>query len=323
MKPLGLILAGGQSKRLFPVETPKPLLKVDGKFLLQLAIEKLEGFDVCVICNEAISKAIKDAFEGEGLPVPRFAVEPEGRDTAAAVGFGLQHVSGKNPPWVAVLSADHWMKRGDQFPQFLKKVESEVKKYPAALFVAGSVQHSKSLESHSQFGWIVSDIKKGSQSRPVKLFVEKPEGTKLKKVRSSGGLINAGMFFGRYEIFVSAYKNLYPDVFDSKTSYSTLKRTPIDKAIFEKFDNVRVMPLSLTWEDLGTWKDWFDFVSDGKTSAGTQVDSRSVFISSDDTFEIYSFSNENLAIVQSGKKILVMPLSETKHLKKYLERIKK
>src|SRR5437870_5493400 len=103
MKPLGLILAGGQSKRLFPIETPKPLLKVDGKTLLQHAIERLEGFEIRIVCNSSIARQIEESFLKDGLKVPQFAIEPEGRDTAAAVGFGIRSAANSRPSWVAVL----------------------------------------------------------------------------------------------------------------------------------------------------------------------------------------------------------------------------
>jgi mannose-1-phosphate guanylyltransferase len=318
-KPVGLILAGGQSKRLFPIELPKPLLRVDGQFLLSQAIERLTGFDVYIIVNPLIARQIEDTFRSSGLAVPKFIIEKEGRDTAAAVGFGLKNVRHLNPEWVAVLSADTYMKESHLFSEFLKTVEAEVRNHPQALFVCGSPAKTKDKSGHSHFGWIVPLKVRGMKSLPVKIFVEKPSGAKLRKVRRDGGLINAGMFFGKYDTFLSAYQRFYPDVLRDDIDYAKLVRTPIDRAIFENFESVRVMPLALRWEDLGTWKDWFEVIGKGQGSGGVQLKSKNVLISSDESFQVFSFSNEDLAIVQSGNKILVMPLSKSKELKNYLE----
>jgi mannose-1-phosphate guanylyltransferase len=322
MKKLGLILAGGQSKRLFPVETPKPLLKVGNSFLLQQAIERLKGFHIKIVANPEIADHIRSAFEAENLSVPDFILEPEGRDTAAAVGFGLRCSEKEAFDWVAVLSADHWMKESPAFVDFLLGVEQEVTKFPDALFVGGSPSKSKEKAAHSQFGWVVPKKEKRAKSFPVKVFVEKPSGAKLQSVRRQGGLINAGMFFGKFDTFLRAFRKYYPEVLNSEIPYSSLKRMPVDRAIFEKFEYVRVLPLGLRWEDLGTWSDWFHIVGKGQGFGGVKIGSKNVLISSDFDFTVYSFDNEDLAIVQSGKRILVMPLSKSKNLKDYLEKLK-
>lgn len=322
LKPVGLILAGGQSKRLFPEATPKPLLKTNGKFLLALALERLKGFDSYIVCNQPIARQIRMAFRAQRLKVPQFIIEPEGRDTAAAVGFGLSALRKKNPPWVAVISADHWVKENHLFPPFFKRVEQEVLRNPESLFVCGSLPETKESSAYSMFGWIVPKGKSSGLSSEVKVFVEKPEGARLKNVRSRGGLINAGMFFGSYATFVEAFEKHYPDVMNSKVKYKNLPRIPVDRAIFEKFQNVRVIPLSIRWEDLGTWADWHRFVGIDKKPSTRILDSENVFAYSDEDHEIYSFANKNLAIIQSGSKILVMPLSRTQEMKQYLERLR-
>lgn len=313
-RPLGIILAGGKSQRLYPVQKPKPLLKKDGKFLLQDAIERLDGFDIRIVTNASIAVEIKSTFLAAGLETPKFIIEPEGRDTAAAVGFALKESQSDSHPWVAVLSADHWMPESKKFSSFLKDVEAAVKKNPDSLFVAGSPRTSKNPKTHFQFGWIAPRPKtkateKNDPSLAVESFVEKPSLAKLRNLYKKKALINCGMFFGNFKTFLKAYQKLYPQVLGSETPYSKLVRTPIDRAIFEKFESVRVIPFPLRWEDLGTWEDWYDHSSPRQ---------KGVYISSNSLNEISVFGLQDIAVVEDSGRLLVMPLSKTRNLKDYL-----
>lgn len=321
MKAIGLILAGGLSKRLFPYSQPKPLLKAGTESLLEGALSRLSDFDsTYVVTNQKVAQDFSSYFETKNKKTPSYLLEPEARDTAAAVGFALRELKGEKPDWVAVLSADQYLKDQRAFQAFLKKVEAEIQKFPNALFVSGSPAKTKLKDSHSSFGWILPEKKSRSSknfSLAVKKFVEKPKGQRLVSLRKAGGLINAGMFFGRYETFVKAYQELYPLVLKSDCDYSKLVKTPIDRAIFENYEEVRVFPFDLQWEDLGTWEMVAKHLgsSDYKSSK-----TKSSFVWNEDSkIEIHLYGMNNIAVVNSGNKILVMPLSETSKLKDYLQ----
>ena len=311
---MGLILAGGKSLRLFPVQTPKPLLKVGGKFLLQEAIERLDGFDVRIVTSGGIASEIRAQFLEAGISVPQFILEPEGRDTAAAVGFALKECRNLNAPWIAVLSADHWMPETSSFPKFLKKVEMSILRHPKSLFVAGSPKSKKTSKTHFQFGWITPGRKStGDFSLPVTRFVEKPSAAKLKSLYKMRSLINCGMFFGTSQSFMKAYQDFYPDVLNSSVAYSSLPRLPIDRAIFEKADDVRVIPFDLRWEDLGTWADWHQHLPQKNKSWPKEV-----FVRTATLKEVHVFHLKDIAIVEDAGRLLVMPLSQTRNMKKCL-----
>lgn len=324
-KPIGVILAGGQSKRLFPFTLPKPLLKVRGRFLLDEALGRMRNFDVRVLSSRQIGNEISRAFKRAGLKVPFFWFEPEGRDTAAAVGFAVRMAKRAKAPWLAVLSADHWIPDKRGYLAFLRRVAAEIKKHPDSLFVAGSPSGSKDPSTHSQFGWIVPKKEsRVSMSYPVARFVEKPSGSTLRSLRRLGGLVNAGMFFGRTEIFEMAFKKHFPAAIDSRIPYSRIPRQPVDRAIFEKFSKVRVLPFSLRWEDLGTWYDWHrlsSIVQEKRSSPQVRVGpkSKDIFVLSSSLKEISIFGLNDIAVVEDGGRLLVMPLSETNQLKKYLK----
>lgn len=316
-KPIGLILAGGKSLRLFPESRPKPLLEINGVSLLEQTLDRLKNFETYVVTNQETGSQLDEALKKRGREV-KFLYEPTGRDTAAAVGFGLSHFK-DHPSWAAVLSADQWIPDSAKYEEFLNTVQNEVENYPESLFVAASPASQKSEDTHSRFGWVVSNQNSTSKSFGVEKFVEKPEGFALEEIRRAGGGINGGMFFGKIKTFIQAYEKLFPDPLDSSKNYASIERTPVDRAIFEKFDSVRSVSLDLQWEDLGTWQDWAKHT---KGSPAEQVDAKNNFVYSNSDHKTFLFGVNDLAVIQVEDKTLVMPLSQTKDLKNYLAQVK-
>ncbi len=347
---IGIILAGGRSQRLFPMECPKPLLRVHGKSLLDRAVERLKGLEVFVVCNSGIRRAIEldykmhdtrgrkpslakrrvkgASMRGKTQPL-RFFVEPEPRDTAAAVGWALRCImkspSLRRKKWLAIMSADHYFPKAG-FGRVLANIQTEIDRHPNSLFVLGSPPSFKPLESHSQFGWMIPDLSGATktvstQSAPVEKFVEKPNAQTLSSLYSAGGLINGGMFFGTLDAFCSAYKEFFPEALNLKVKFSTLIKQPIDRAIFEKSPRVRVMPLELPWEDLGTWIDWSRLALQEKQTKLSTVNAHNVYAWSDEATEFSVFGLKDIAVVRTGNKVMVMPLSQTPYLKDYLAKI--
>lgn len=330
-KSAALILAGGESKRLFPFVQPKPLLKIDGETLLEQCLKRAAHLDErFIVTNAKVASEIRAAFRNVKTPGFRFILEPEARDTAAAVGFALTKVP-KTYKWLSILSADQYMeqKASAAFQKRIRQIQKENAKNPESLFLMGSSNTSKPRSEHSRYGWVLpSKVLSEEASEKVQEFVEKPDSKTLARIRKKA-LINCGMFFGFRDIFEAAFREHYPYAFDLKKikDYSKLPKKPIDKAIFEKFHSVRLMKMSQAWEDLGTWSS-LECHSQGSEHHISSIDlsekmTSSNFVYTDAETEAYVFDVKNLAVIQSGNRILVMPKDKTGELKKYLDQIKK
>src|SRR5262245_60573259 len=108
-----VILAGGAGERFWPASRfrrPKPFLNViGGRTLLEatcLRARRVAGAErVWVVCGREHAAAIRRAT---GLPASRVLVEPERRNTAAAIAFAALRIARSDPDAVlAVLPADH------------------------------------------------------------------------------------------------------------------------------------------------------------------------------------------------------------------------
>lgn len=324
---VAVVLAGGLSQRLFPILDPKPLLEIQGESLLDRCLKRLQFFSkIYVCCNQKTALAIRRYRKEKGLKSLSFLIEPEARDTAAAVGWALQQIPQKKYQWIGIFSADQYFPESKSLRPFLKTVLSELNFHPEALFLAGSRAQTKEKESHSQFGWMTRsprsrDKKDRSQkSFIVKEFIEKPSSSKLKKLYREKALINCGMFFGGLDTFRQAYQKHFPMALTGVKSFSRIPKQPIDRAIFEKWKPTRVLELDEVWEDLGTWQTLAKFQ---KTKPYFSNSKGRHFVAGDLKQEIFIFGDEGLALISSSNRILIGPISETKNLKSLINEAKK
>ena len=121
------ILAGGPGTRLWPLSRkrkPKPFLKViSGDSLLKATCKRLRGV-IPPSRTLVVTGAETAGLVTQGLPrLPKNNVlaEPEGRNTAASIGFAAVHARSRNPKAVlAVLPADHHIADGNKFRLLLQ-----------------------------------------------------------------------------------------------------------------------------------------------------------------------------------------------------------
>src|SRR5687768_16482992 len=134
----GVIMAGGAGTRLWPLsrkDKPKQLLPViKGKSLLQLSFERMRGIlpaeRIFVCTGAAHAKGVLDNLPE--LPKENLLGEPEGRDTANAVGFPAAILQKRDKDAVmAIVTADHVIRPIDIFQNALRSAFEVVAEDPA------------------------------------------------------------------------------------------------------------------------------------------------------------------------------------------------
>src|SRR4051812_23287023 len=178
----GLIMAGGAGTRLWPLSRkgrPKQILPlIKGRSLLQLSYERLRGVlppeRIFVCANAEYADAV---FENlPDLPRPNLFGEPEGRDTANAVGLPAAVLHKKDPDAViAVVTADHVIEPVSRFQDALRLAFSVAKDNPTALVTFGILP----TFGHTGLGYIHrGDLLHGQTKEggyKVLAFKEKPD----------------------------------------------------------------------------------------------------------------------------------------------------
>src|SRR5687767_7591580 len=204
----GVIMAGGAGTRLWPLsrgDRPKQLLPVvRGKSLLQLSYERLRGVlppERIFVCTSAAhgAQVLENLPE---LPKENLLGEPEGRDTANAVGFPAAVLRKRDKDAVAAfVTADHVIEPIEKFQDALKTAFSVTAEMPEALVTFGIVP----THGHTGLGYIhrgealqLKQRSGNSEAFRVLAFREKPDKPTADRYVESGRYYwNSGMFVWR------------------------------------------------------------------------------------------------------------------------------
>jgi len=256
---------------------PKQLIPfINGKSLLQLAFDRLEGLVpaenryICagqghadVICNSL------------SLPREQFLGEPIGRDTLNAVGYSAAVIAKRDPEAViAVFTADHIIEPVDQFLKIVDHGFRIAEAQPNSLVTFGiAPTQAATGYGYLQLGEAIDD-----SARVVKQFKEKPALAVAEEYFAAGPeryLWNSGMFVWRASTLMDCIRRYEPSNFDGiariadawntserdavlNATFPTLKKISVDFAVMEpasRDPQVRVaaVPMPLQWLDVGSW----------------------------------------------------------------------
>ena len=211
-----LIMAGGSGTRLWPMSRrrlPKQLIPLfDGKSLLQLADERLEGLvpvERRFICaGEEHAQAIGNALPGRNPR--RFLGEPTGRDTLNAVGFAAAAIAREDPDaTIGVFTADHLIRPVDRFQAILDEGFALAERRPQTLVTFGVAP----TQAATSYGYLeLGEVVEGA-ARVVERFKEKPDETTAKGYFAAGPsryLWNSGMFVWRAATLLDCLRRYEP-----------------------------------------------------------------------------------------------------------------
>ena len=276
-----VIMAGGGGTRLRPLSTaarPKPFLPLlpTGETLLQRTIARLRGpeldlgdADICIVASAAYAALVRE--QAPGIPI---VVEPEGRNTAAAIALVTLAVERDDDEVMVVLPADHRIdpEREGLFRAVLARAGASLA--TGAFGVASPLVTLGIRPSHAstEYGYLVPRVDAGVdvaglRAYPLAAFREKPgQADAAVLVASPGVAWNAGMFLWRRRAIRAALERHAAQVIDGvaaglaagdlATAYPSLPSRSIDYAVMEPAGaagEVVMAGLDVGWSDIGTW----------------------------------------------------------------------
>jgi len=272
-----VILCGGAGSRLWPVSRelhPKPFMKLaDGQSLLQKAFIRgitLPGVEeILTVTNRELFFKTEDEYRPV-MPshnvVNSFLLEPEGRNTAAAVAVAtlkIQRTHG-DKAILLILAADHLITDQNAFAASVN--EAMLLAAQGRIVTFGI----KPETPETGFGYIQAE------GTTVVRFVEKPDLENARRYLAEGGYWwNSGMFCFTVETMLkemellcpiileranacldisplSTGKNIHQIELDAAT-FSQVPDNSIDYAIMEKTQLISMVPCSIGWSDIGSW----------------------------------------------------------------------
>jgi len=269
----GVILAGGWGTRFWPLsrsQYPKQVLRLLGsESMLQSTVERLlpriPPERLAVVTNTEQAGLIHQDLHRRGWDAVRILAEPQGRNTAAAVGLAAVSLMGEAADGVmAVFPADHYIR--DQ-AGLLTGLDQGAGWAQAGNLVTFGIPPAR---PETGYGYIRQGAALDGRGRAYRVarFIEKPPLAQAREFLAAGGYYwNSGIFMFRAEVVAAAFARYLPDMHRElnrlrhtgnpailEEVYQNLPSISLDHGILEKADNVVVVPVEMGWNDVGSWE---------------------------------------------------------------------
>ena len=360
MKPIQpVILCGGSGTRLWPMSRglyPKQFMDIGGGTLFAQAVNRAVSLEnslpPLVICNNEHRFLAAAILQEQGKIIgcaaaakAKVLLEPVGRNTAPAIALAAlaaleESAGGEEEPCLLVLSSDHVISPQEAFAE---AVTAAIGGAEAGRLVVFGVAPTR---PETGFGY----VEQGSELAPgvfsVTRFVEKPDASTASSMLERGGFQwNSGMFLFRPSVFLRELERFAPDLhkacrgihqgqvkcFDfirfSEESFVECPSISIDYAVMEHTDKAAVVPLTASWNDMGSWEAFYE--STDKDAGGNacigdvlQLDSRDCYLHSGHRL-VAAVGLEGISVVETADAVLVIDRERSQDVKLLMEEMKR
>ena len=339
-----VILSGGAGTRLWPLSRkhyPKQFHALTGgeHTLLQETVLRVDHLAAPVIvCNEDHRFMMAEQLHNIGIKPDAILLEPLARNTAPAICLAALHISKENPDAImAVFPADHVIKNQAAFEAALTTA--------VEICGDGSLVTFGIVPAHPETGYgYIQSVEKSGVSRQVKNFVEKPDLEKATQYVQSGDYFwNSGMFVFKASVYLQALETLCPEILQicqntmaaaikdldfirlPKDEFEASPADSIDYAVMERSENVKVVPLSADWSDIGSWSSLWNTLGKDKNNNALlgdclAFDSHNTLIhnTSKDKL-VVTIGVDNLAIIETKNALLIAHKDKVQNVKQVVE----
>ncbi|MEM1178094.1 MAG: sugar phosphate nucleotidyltransferase [Acidobacteriota bacterium] len=334
-----LILAGGSGTRFWPLSRrrrPKQLLGLDaGTSLLRSTVDRLAPLiqpeDVWICTTELLADAIR--AELPEVPDRQVLAEPEGRNTAPAIGWSLVAMDAGDD-LVAVLPADHLFADPESFRGQLELAAGYARRDDRVMTIGVTPRWAETGYGYLELGASLGD----DGAREVTHFREKPDADTARAYVDGGNhLWNGGIFVFQASTLLGHLVRFEPEIgagleriknspSDLAAAYGELPSISIDYAVMERLRGIGTVPLDGGWSDLGSWEALAEIMP--KNEEGNAVEGDVIAVDSRDNL-LYADQGtvavvgvEGLVVVRTEDTVLVIPRERSQDVRAIVARLK-
>ncbi|WP_255602161.1 mannose-1-phosphate guanylyltransferase/mannose-6-phosphate isomerase [Glacieibacterium megasporae] len=345
-----VVLSGGSGTRLWPVSRslhPKQLLPIAADHsMLQATVARLSGTGYAapiVVGGEEHRFLIADQLAEHGCVPAAIILEPEGRNTAAAIALAALSALSHDPAAVLlVVPSDHVIA---DTAAFGRAVETGLAAAKAGHLVTfgiapagpetgyGYIEHGAPLDGLAG----VSGVER---------FVEKPDSATAQRFVDGGRHAwNGGIFLFGARAYLDELAAYGPTVAHAcaaamaaattdgvfirpeRAAFLGSPNISIDYAVMEHTAHAAVVPVEMGWSDVGSWGALWDIAP--HDAAGNALDGDVVAIESsnclvrvDNGPAVAIVGVEDLVVVSTRDSVLVIPRNRSQEVRAVVDELK-
>lgn len=313
-----VVLAGGKGERFWPISTdvqPKAFLRLVGhESLLQATARRvrllLPWTQIIVVVGGTHADLVREQLPE--LPTTNLLLEPQGRDTAAAIGLASLHIERRDPEAIMIaLPADHCVPDGEAFVEALRRALELLAVHPGWVITVGIPP----TRPETGYGYLEVDepLAQPPGTFRVHRFLEKPDRqTAERLVTDERHYWNSGIFLWRNSVIQSLLAQHMRDLWTSLCrvgeawgvqdvlvrEYNALQKQSVDYGVLERMEErVAMVRADFAWDDLGAW--------DALARVQPADDSGNVIVG-----DVQSLDTFRSVIMSTGPRVAVVGLSE-------------
>lgn len=331
------ILCGGSGSRLWPVSrkdfAKQHVPMLGGASPFQRTLERVGGveFSRPIVISAAPSRfLVADQAASVGSEI-EIALEPQGRDTLAAVTLAACLAARRDPTTIVlVMPSDHLIPDAEAFARSASAAARLAAE--GRIVVLGITPSGPS----TAYGYIAPGEALGDDAHAVAAFVEKPDAARAADLIEGGCLWNAGMFCFRADAAIREISALAPKALEAVLqaieegtndlgalrlgeSFAAAPKISFDHAVMEHTTRAAVIAAGFEWSDIGDWKavwehsprDEAGVVREGNVQATDVTDS---YLRSDGRL-LCVHGVSGLAVIDTADAVLVAPIERAQEVK--------
>ncbi|MGL5203417.1 mannose-1-phosphate guanylyltransferase [Cetobacterium sp.] len=347
-----LIMAGGSGERFWPLSTPtkpKQLLSLfSDKSMIREAVDRV--LPIVTVDKIFIATNILQAEEIKrelpDIPEKNIIIEPVFKDTAAAIGYTSLIIEERfkfleEKIEIVVLASDHLIKDDVVFREALLKGANEARENLS--IVTLGIKPDKSETGYGYIEVSNNENLKLNEIYKVRRFREKPNKDTAEQYVASGRYLwNSGMFifntdtiFKNFEVLMPEHTEIFNKIRkEIKSEISGIELSKVTEPYFQEFEkisidfgimeyskNIKVIPVSIGWNDIGSFtalSEVFESDKDGNIIRDTEAilhESGNNIVICDNGI-VSLLGVKNLIVVKKGENILIAHKESAQDIKK-------